>query len=53
MQCEGPFDNSSTDPFKHLARNFWASMVGMGATRTSLDAEKFLKIVERVWLASR
>lgn len=26
LQCEGPFDNSSTEGFKRLARNFWAAI---------------------------
>lgn len=26
LQCEGPFDNSSTEAFKRLARNFWAAI---------------------------
>ena len=26
LQCEGPFDNSSTEAFKRVAHNFWASI---------------------------
>jgi predicted dehydrogenase len=26
LQCEGPLDNSSTEAFKRLARNFWAAI---------------------------
>lgn len=26
LRCEGPFDNSSTEAFKRLARNFWAAI---------------------------
>lgn len=26
LQCEGPFDNSSTEAFKRVARNFWAAI---------------------------
>jgi predicted dehydrogenase len=26
LQCEGPFDNSSGEAFKRLARNFWAAI---------------------------
>lgn len=26
LQCEGPFDNSSKEAFKRLARNFWAAI---------------------------
>ncbi len=26
LQCEGPFDSSSTEAFKRVARNFWAAI---------------------------
>ena len=37
LQCEGPFDNSSTEAFKRLARNFWAAIRKGDAPNPSLE----------------
>lgn len=37
LQCEGPFDNSSTEAFKRLARNFWAAIRNGDPPDPSLD----------------
>ena len=37
LQCEGPFDNSSTEAFKRLARNFWAAIRHGDPPDPSLD----------------
>jgi predicted dehydrogenase len=37
LQCEGPFDNSSSEGFKRLARNFWAAIREGADPDPSLD----------------
>ncbi|HEX2275017.1 MAG TPA: Gfo/Idh/MocA family oxidoreductase [Acidimicrobiales bacterium] len=37
LQCEGPLDNSSTEAFKRLARNFWAAIREGAAPDPSLE----------------
>jgi predicted dehydrogenase len=37
LQCEGPFDNSATEAFKRLARNFWAAIRNGDPPDPSLD----------------
>ena len=37
LQCEGPLDSSSTEAFKRVARNFWASIREGAAPDPSLE----------------
>lgn len=37
LQCEGPLDSSSTEAFKHVARNFWAAIREGAAPDPSLE----------------
>ncbi len=37
LQCEGPLDSSSTEAFKHVARNFWAAIREGAAPEPSLE----------------
>jgi len=37
LRCEGPFDNSAAEAFKHLARNFWTAVRKGEAPDPSLE----------------